>query len=608
VNNQTIIIIIVITFLIIGLYKELFRPLLTFILAIIALFLFKIISVDDVLGGLANEQLIIILLLLMLSDVIKKTNALDAIVGRLFHRRLTYKQFMARMMFTVSNLAPWFHNTPVVAIAMPHVYGWAKKKGISPSKVMLPLSYATMLGGAVTLIGTSTNMFVNGLAIDNANCKNFKVLADFKALHPSGLPIFSFTPVAFPLAIIGILYLLYIGSKLLPSRQDPLSEFKENTREYMVETVVPAGSSYIGKNIEQANLRNLRGLFLIKILRHDETLSPVSPEEIIEKDDILIFAGETDTIIDLMKSPKDLTLPKYSDMPQREFMEVKEVVLSNRSRLAGVKIREANFRGKYDAAIIAVNRDGERLTGKIGEVDLRPGDLLLLLAGADFKGIADASNDFYFISDGKEIKNYNKLKVALLIGGIIASFVLSAFDVMPGILLIGLVVVLCMCVPLKIVNFSEIRRSADLELFLILAMSLAIGKAIHNSKADELFAGWLIGGMEGFHSTIAILFGIYLMTNILAMFATNKTAVAITFPIAMATMTKLGLTDPTPFILCVALAGCAEFMTPFGYQTNLMVYGPGGYKFVDYIKVGFGLTLLYMVGVVTLISIIYHLY
>lgn len=607
-DSQIIIIIGVIVFLIVGLYRELFRPLLTFLIAVIVLFLFGIIDLQDVIGGLANEQLIIILLLLILSDVIKKTNALNAIVKRLFRPNLSYKAFMARMMFTVANLAPWFHNTPVVAIAMPHVYDWAKKKGIAPSKVMLPLSYATMLGGAMTLIGTSTNMFVNGLAIDNANCKNFKVLADYKLMHLSGVPIFSFTPIALPIAILGILYLLYIGSKLLPSRKDALSDFKEKTREYMVETQVPAGSSFIGKNIEEANLRNLRGLFLVEIVRKEETLSPVTPEEIIQQDDILLFAGATDTIIDLMKNPKDLTLPKYSDMPQREYMEVKEVVISNRSNLVGLKIREANFRGKYDAAIIAVNRDGERLSGKIGEVVLRSGDLLLLLAGTDFKGIAEASDDFYFISDGKEIKNYNKLKVALLIGGIVLSFVLSAFEVMPEILLIGLVIVLCMCVPLKIVKFNEIRQSADLELFLILAMSLAIGKAIHNSKADELFSGWLIGGFERFHSNAAILLGIYLMTNILSMFATNKTAVAITFPIAIATMTKLGLTDPTPFILCVALAGCAEFMTPFGYQTNLMVYGPGGYKFIDYIKVGFGLTVLYMLMTVAIISAIYHLY
>ena len=160
-NNQIIIIIGVIAFLIIGLYRELFRPLLTFLIAVIALFLFGIINLQDVIGGLANEQLIIILLLLILSDVIKKTNALNAIVGRLFHPRLSYKAFMARMMFTVSNLAAWFHNTPVVAIAMPHVYDWAKKKGISPSKVMLPLSYATMLGGAMTLICPErTNSFL----------------------------------------------------------------------------------------------------------------------------------------------------------------------------------------------------------------------------------------------------------------------------------------------------------------------------------------------------------------------------------------------------------------------------------------------------------------
>jgi di/tricarboxylate transporter len=491
---------------------------------------------------------------------------------------------------SIAGVSAFVNNTPLVAIMMPYVYQWAKRKNISPSKVLIPLSYAAILGGTITLVGTSTNLVVNGFVVD------------------SGLPpleLFDFSPVGIPIAVIGILFLYFAGPSLLPARKDALADFTEKSREYVIETQVAEKSGFIGKTVEEAGLRNLRGLFLVEILRGETVIAPVNPKEVIEKDDVLIFAGATETIIDLVQSQRDLTLPRYTRPPRQEKLEIVEVVVSSNSSLIGKIVKQTNFRGKYDAAIVAVNRNGEKLSGKIGQIEIRTGDLLLLIAGKDFGFRSEESHDFYTISKLRSIVRTPPLKAAVLVGGIVAAFILSAFDILS--LFIGLLILLCVIAALSIVRLGEIKRSLDIELFTILALSIAIGKAISKSGADVLFANSIISFFHQFGGTISILLGVYLVTNILAMLVTNKAAVAITFPIAVATAAKLGI-DPKPFILAVAFAGCAEFMTPYGYQTNLMIYGPGGYKFKDYIRVGWGLSLLFMIACVGVLGYVYHLY
>ncbi|MEK7225550.1 MAG: SLC13 family permease, partial [Bacteroidota bacterium] len=350
---------------------------------------------------------------------------------------------------------------------------------------------------------------------------------------------------------------------------------------------------------------NLRGLFLTEIFRREQKITPVSPKEIIQQDDILIFAGATETIIDLLKSSKEFIIPKHSSMFNYDGAEIVEIVVSAESPLIGKTVKETNFRGKYDAAVVAVNRNGERLSGKIGGMKLQGGDLLLIVTGKDFLARSEESHDFYIISKLREIRNFQKSKVWMLIIGIVAAFLLPAFGVLT--LFKTLLLLLCMIVLMKIVKLGEIKKGLDIELFVILALSLALGKAITKSGADQLFAGSIINLFHPLNSNVAVLLGVYLVTNILAMLVTNKAAVAITFPIAVAAAAKLGI-DPKPFILAVAFAGCAEFMTPYGYQTNLMVYGPGGYKFRDYIRVGWGLSLLFMITCVAILGYMYNLY
>jgi di/tricarboxylate transporter len=597
-NLAIIEVIFVVGFLMLALYFEWFRPLLAFILAIVFLCVFKILEPKEALVGFSNDQIGVILLLLILSDIINKANVLDLMVKRVFRPGLTYNRFMRRMMIGCSSISAFVNNTPLVAIMLPYVNEWAKRKKISPSKVLLPLSYATMLGGTITLIGTSTNLVVNGLAQEAGKTN-------------PGLPtlgLFDFTPVGLPIAIVGILYLYFIGTKLLPARKNPLEDIKDNTREYIVETIVPSGSKYIGKSIDEASLRNLRGLYIVEIIRHNKVIAPVAPEEIIEENDSLIFAGDVATLIDIVKTSKDLALPKQKYLSGKENLNLVDCVVSNGSSFAGLTVRETNFRTIYDGAIVAISRDGERISGKLGDVIIKSGDVLFVIGGNDFKDLVAERNELFIISETKEVGNLNKGKIAYLLVGTILAFVLPAFDILP--LFVTLLILLCSIAIFKIARLNDIKKTVDLDLILILALSLGIGKAISKSGADVMFAKGIIDLVHPIGNNAAVLFGVYVVTNILAMFVTNKAAVAITFPIAISAAHQIGMPNEamTPFILAVALAGSAEFITPYGYQTNLMVFGPGGYKFKDYIRVGLPLTILYMIVCVGILSYMYNLY
>lgn len=580
----------VVLFLIVALYKDFMRPVLIFFIAVVSLFAAGIIDAKELLSGFANEQLVVVLLLLILSDVIQKTGLLDLSLRSLFRPSLSYKGFLARMMTGIASVSAFMNNTPMVAIMLPYVYNWAKKKNISPSKVLIPLSYATILGGTITLIGTSTNLVVNGFAVD--------------AGFPS-LAMFDFAWVGIPVAVAGILFLYFLGPRLLPDRKDALEEFSQKSREYMIETQVSAQSEFIGRTVEQNGLRNLRGLFLVEVIRQNNSIAPVSPQEKLAENDILIFAGDTHTVIDLLKSPRELSLPKYSLMLRQENAEIVETVIPSDSALIGKIVKEAGFRAKFDAAIVAINRNGERLSGKIGEVRLRAGDLLLLVTGRDFYALTESTPDLYVISKIREIRNLKKKKIWVLALATLAAFLLPAFGVFT--LFKTLLLLLCLVAALKIVKLSDIQKSVDFDLFVILALSIAIGKGITHSGADVLFANSIVNLFAPLHSDVAVLAAVYLVTNVLAMLVTNKAAVAITFPIAVAAAANLNV-DAKPFIMAVAFAGCAEFMTPYGYQTNLMVYGPGGYRFRDYIRIGWGLSLLFMAVCVAVLGYLYKLY
>jgi di/tricarboxylate transporter len=588
--QDAIIVSIVLLFIIVTLYKEWIGPGFTFVIGIITLGIFGVLTPTEILAGFANEQIAVILLLLLMGEFIRQSAVLDGLFNRLFNKVTSARGFLARMTLVVAGFSAFLNNTPLVAIMMPFTYNWGKKNNIPVSKLLIPLSYAAILGGCATLIGTSTNLIVNGLVTDQY------IIPGLKPLE-----IFDFAAVGVPMIVIGFLYMLFLGGRLLPAKKDVLENVEATPREYMVEVQIREGSDMIGKTVDEAGLRNLKGLFLVEIIRGTLTIRAVGRSTVLFRDDIMIFAGDTETIAEMIKQKSGLQLTQVGMFARKDRTEVLEIVVSHNSSLINKTVKETSFRGRFDAAIIAMHRNGERVSGKIGLARLKPGDLLLILAGEDFSKRAMETQDFYLISKVREFKKMEWYKPAIMLGGLLISVMLSVFHLVP--LFVSLVVLVSATMIMKVASPKDTVRSIDFNLLIIIALSLALGTAMIKSGLADILASSTIKWLMPF-GRVTLLAGIYLITTILAAYITNKAAVAIIFPISLSVAIDLGA-EPLPFILVVAFAAAANFMTPIGYQTNLMVYGPGGYSFKDFFRVGAPLTAIYMVVTVVILSLMY---
>lgn len=583
-----IIVILVIIFILISLYKELIGPAFTFLLGVLVLGFFKILSPQEILNGFANEQIAVIVLLLLLGDIIRRTSLIDSLFDRVFGKNMTKRSFILKMTTVVAGLSAFFNNTPLVAIMMPYVNNWSKTNKIPASKLLIPLSFAAILGGSMTLIGTSTNLIVNGLVVDQ------KIFPELESLQ-----LFDFIYVGFPMAILGILYLTFVSNYLLPSNTGNIEMFNAEAQNYIVEAQIRKNSSLIGKTIEEANLRNLEGLFLVEIIRGEQRYVAISPDAILIENDVLYFAGRTEMVADLVNMD-GLTFPEIGLLKKKKNTDIVEIVITHNSTLISKTVKEANFRGKYDAAIIGIQRNGERIVDKIGSISLKAGDVLLLIAGSDLNKRDDVL-DFYFISKVKENREMEPYKAFILVGGTILAIVASALGFIS--LFLALMILFSLILSFKIASPKDVHRNIDYNLILIIVMSLALGLAMVKSGVAQVISHNIINLFSSF-GPIGILTGVYAVTAILAAYITNKAAVAIIFPVALSLAFDLGV-NPMPFILVVAFASAANFMTPIGYQTNLMIYGPGSYKFKDFFKIGFPLTLIYMAGTLLILKLIY---
>ncbi|NNK81253.1 MAG: SLC13 family permease [Flavobacteriales bacterium] len=577
----------VILFLVVFLYKEYLRPSFSFVIGVSILLLTGVINAKEALHGFANEQLAVIVLLLMLSGTLGQTRLIDKAFGAFFKEKDSPRIFFAKMLGGVGVASAFLNNTPLVAMMMPYVNKWSKDNDQVLSKYLIPLSFASILGGCVTLIGTSTNLIANGLAIEYGE---------------EGLGIFDFTYAGLPMLFIGIVFLLVFGKRLLP--ENTTEDITESLgREYCIETIVKAGSPLIGKTVEEAGLRNLEDLFLFEIIKRNRIVRPAPPDVVLRQGDKLLFVGDTDSIAELTSPKLGLSLPEPSTLPPEDIESVVELVVSPNSNLVNRSVKDSDFRSLFNGAIMAINRDGERISGKIGEVIIRPGDLLMVLAGRDFFNRINQSKDFYFLSYVKEINRENRRGALVLFFGLLLSIGLAVTSLVP--LLTSLACLVVLSIILGMQKLTEIKNNVDFDLILIIAMGLALGKAMINSGVAEALADRVVFIHEGF-GVYGLLVGLFLMTNVLTAFMTSKAAVAIILPVALSIAHSIGIPIPA-VILIVAYGGAASFMTPIGYQTNLMVYGPGGYRFRDFFKIGLPLTLVYCFVAVVVLAYVYGL-
>lgn len=492
-----------------------------------------------------------------------------------------------RMLSPVIALSAFLNNTPVVAMFIPVVTEWCRRLRISPSRMLIPLSYASIFGGICTLIGTSTNLVVNTMVQSR--------------FHTDGLSMFEIAKLGVPCAAAGAIYLVLFSHKLLPGRKTS-DEVFENPREYTLELEVSAKSPLAGNTIQKSGLRHLPGTFLAELIRGGRVMSAVSPDEILQEGDRLVFVGNIDSMRSLCSQrglhPATDQLFKL-DAPRHQRCLV-EAVVSHTCPLVGKTIREGKFRSVYNAVVIAVARNGERLTGKIGDIRLRAGDMLLIESHAGFIPRQKDSRDFYLVS-GVENSTPHRFEKAPWAFVILISMVLSAVlgwltMLQAAILAAGAMLLLRCC------STGQARRSIEWNVLVVIAAALGIGLALEQTGAASGIAGALLGLVND--QPWWALAMVYLITTLFTEVITNNAAAALVFPIAMSTAERLGV-NPMPFITCIMIAASASFSTPIGYQTNLMVYGPGGYRFGDYLRIGIPLNILFGMVAVLLAPLIW---
>lgn len=586
-----VVVFVVLLFILVSLYRNLIGISFTFLIAVIILGVFGILTPSEIINGFGNEQVAVVVLMLLFSDVLRKTNIIENSFDRLFRTAKNYRGFISRMVLSVAGFSMVLNNTPLVAVMMPYIHSWSKRNNFSPSKFLIPLSYAAILGGSATLIGTSTNLIVNSMVEEQTIIPGLESLG-----------MFDFMVVGLPMVILGWLYLLLFGNMLLPSKKaSGDDDIRMHSREYMVEAKVRTNSHLIGKTVSEAGLSDIQGLILVEILRRSFRITSVLDDVVLDKGDTLVFAGETKNIAELITTNSGLILPEVGMLSKVRQAIVNEVVVSQNSKLINKTVRDTNFRGRYDAAIIAVHRNGEKIEGKIGNVILKSGDVLLLFAGKNFISRTRDTSDFYFIS---KVTDYIKLdwwKSASLIAGTLLVMALAAMNVIS--LFMGLILLILMSMIFKVTNPKDIPSSIDYNTALVIVLSLALGTAMMKSGAASIVANGVISAFLPL-GKVGVLFGIYFLGGLLAAYITTKASVAIVFPVALSVAQQLGV-NPEPFVFAVAYSAACTFITPHGYVTNLMVYGPGGYSFKDFMKAGLPLTLLYMVVAVLILSAIY---
>lgn len=542
-----------------------------------------VVTPAEALSGLSNEGIVTVGVLFVVAAGLRETGGMHLITRRLLGCPRSAMLAQARLMFPVATLSAFMNHTPLVAMLLPVVNDWSRRLRQSASKFMIPLSYATILGGTCTLIGTSTNLMVSGL------------------VHTTpGLPSMSlFDPlwVGVPCAFVGLVYILLTSRWLLPERR-PVFSILEESREYTVEMSLTEDSPLIGQTIEQAGLRHLPGVYLMEIGRNGHVLPAVSPQERLHSRDQLVFVGVVESVVDLQRfrgliPATDQVFKLKHPRPQRCLIEA---VVSESCPLVGQTIRDGRFRTVYNAVVIAVARNGARLRQKIGDIVLRPGDTLLLETRPSFVEQQRNSRDFLLVSQVEDatLPRHDRAWVALGILG--AMVTVATFGWMSmltaGMLAAGLMILTGCC------TSTIARRSVDWQVLLVIAASFGLERALWNSGAARLIADSFLGAAG--NSPWLALAVIYGVTLLLTELLTNNAAAALMFPIAIATATGLGV-NPMPFVIALMVAASCGFATPIGYQTNLMVYGPGGYRFSDYLRIGVPLDIL--IGIVAVLVI-----
>lgn len=559
-----------------------FQADLVLLAAMVFLLITGVLAPAEAFAGFANPGVITIATLYVVAGGLKETGAVQWIARLLLGHPKTARGAQLRMVAPTGVLSAFMNNTAVVAMFIPAVQDWARRLNIPVSKLLLPLSYAAILGGTCTLIGTSTNLVVDGM------------LQSSKGIH---LGLFEVAWVGVPLLLIGGSFLVLFSSRLLPDRGG-VSEQLDQVREYGVEIEVIASGPLVGKTITEAGLRALSYGYLAEITRDGRLITAVEPDRVLEGGDFLYFIGAPECASELRRiqglRPASGNVHKL-DIANHQRCLV-EVVIGPEFPSLGRTIRDSRFRTRFNAVIFSLSREGKRIPGKLGDVTFRIGDTLLLEASQQFVEQYQFRRDFLLVSALNDSTPPDFRKAPMALGILLAMVLASATGLLPlvqaGFLAAGAMIIS------GCITSSRARGSIDLPVLIVIAASFAMGNAMTVTGTSSWIAQGLLG--TGVLSPWLALLMVYALTTAFTEVITNNAAAVLMFPIAMAVAEQLGVSI-LPFAIAVMFAASASFITPLGYQTNLMVYGPGRYRFVDYARLGIPLSLI--AGAVTLVLI-----
>jgi di/tricarboxylate transporter len=540
------------------------RPVAVFGVTLLALVGLGLVTREQLLGAMANPGLVTLVLLVLCSLVLEKTRLLRLIAARIIVK--DYRSTWLRLFGLTTLFSAILNNTAVVAILLstlrnnPHHVA---------SRLLLPLSYASILGGTLTLIGTSTNLVVNSLYIQASG---------------ESLSFFSFTAVGAGLVLVCGL-VMALASRTLPS----IEQKPSTAAGYVIDAKVMPGSELVGRSVEQNGLRHLESLFLVEVVRDGRLISPVAPTEVIQAQDRLIFCGE---ITKLLQLSQFSGLELFADKNGVLDANLTEVVVRQESILVGKTLKSTGFRAQFDAAVVGIRRDGGQVSGKLGELVIRAGDFLVLAVGEDYKTRGNIAKNFIVLSGVEPESRINGWRAGLAVAGFVATVGLAALGLFLGLLIFG-----------RCLTTNELVRHFPINIWLVVSSAILLSNALVNSGLVNQL-GSVIGEFNDSGYVFAALVAVYLTTWVVTELVTNNAAAALMFPIAYSVALGFGV-DVMPFVMTVAFAASGSFISPYGYQTNLMVFNAGNYRLVDFLKLGLPVSLAYGAVVLTLVPIFF---
>lgn len=566
---------------IVVLAREFLPPSATMVGAMVAVMVAGVVTPDEALVGFSNKAPITIAALYVVAKAIEQTGVLEPVVARVLGNQGGIRNSLARLVAPAMVASAVLNNTPIVAMLTPQIEDWSERRGWSPSKFLMPLSFAAILGGSITLIGTATNLVVSGLL-------------DAAGYEPIGF--FEISKLGIPVGLVGGTLIVLLAPRLLPERVSPREGLHTGAGRLDIEFVVEPGEQLDGLTVREAGLRNLVGVFLAQVIRSDEVVSPVTPRTRLHGNDRLRFVGKPDDVVELHEmgglASTERNQVERLDADESAYYEV---VIGAGAGLSGKTLREVEFRSRYQAAVIAIHRAGARIDAQLGRVPLRVGDSLLLVADPNFARRWADRTDFLLVSPlrAEPQTRVNPWRMTTVLAVVVAISIALGLPLITGVLVLALGVVAS-----GILSPSDARRSVDLDVIVTIAAAFGLAAAITNSGLADQISGIAVSAF-GAGSPLGVLIGIVLATTLLKELVTTNAAALLMFPIAISSALAVGA-DPRGFAIAVAVAASKSFLTPIGYQTNTMVYGPGGYRYFDYARLGLPITL----AVVTLILVI----